>query len=122
MKDEDSKKLFEKIKLETVEKYKMESIENRVLKKKNLFERHRKVLDKFSDFEFKYYSKLLILYRNEDVYKNFEFKKFLELNKMKQNEDLSLFSIIKTFLNNDPLEKLKIFFSFKNKSGEKNRL
>jgi hypothetical protein len=110
-KDEDLVKLFQRIKLETLDKYKME---NQVLKKQNKFECHREVQDKFSNFEFKYYSKLFILHQNEDLCKNFEFKKYLELNKNKQIScDSSLFLRLKTYY---PfiLNKIKNLFLSKN--------
>ena len=93
-------RLFKHIKLKTIDKYKLENINKSDYLVLNDFNCHRKVkkFHDFNEFEFKYYSKLLILYQNQDLRKNFMFNKALKANKTQQSIETCINSITKRIL------------------------
>jgi hypothetical protein len=78
--DEMFVKLFEKVQSKILDKYKLENLKKDQDLVSNDFKCHekRKHISKFNEFELKYYAKLLMLYKNKDIYKNFNFKKLLD--------------------------------------------
>ena len=84
---------------------------------------HR-IVDEFTEFELKYYLKLLILYKNKNLYKNFEFKKYIK-SKQQDENDGSLFSKIQIYLTSLKFYRLtykKIGILIKNLVSYKNKV